>query len=103
MTIKKSIIETICNNSLLIYANILNKKIKSDELYNMIINKNIVINNLKISNKKLNELKNKYSKRNIFEKILFLSDKQFSHLKEIKNIVNLDNIIDYSINNIYYQ
>ena len=49
MTIKKSIIEKIYNNSLIIYTNILNKKLSINDLYTMIKEDTFNLENLNIS------------------------------------------------------
>ena len=104
MTIKKSIIEKIYNNSLIIYTNILNKKLSINDLYTMIKEDTFNLENLNISKKRLTLFKKELTKYDILDQILLYSDNNFTHLKEIRYLVNLDNFIEYTINeNLYLE
>lgn len=98
MTSRKTIIETIYKYSLELFYLLENKKITKSKLYEVILsnNKSQIVKIIS-KTKDINYFKyykETYTKRDCIEEILFITDNRYKHLKEIKDIVNIDDIIE---------
>ncbi len=93
MDTSSKVIEKIYKNSLEIIDSLDKKIINVDDLYNMI--KNNRFKTLDISDRNKKKLLSVYTKDSILDEILFLTDNRYKHLKDIRNLVNLDNLIEY--------
>lgn len=102
---RKTVLETINDNSIELYYLISKKKLNIKLLYNAVVNKDKnAISSLKVqtTTKKINNLFNKYTKEDCFDEILFLTDNRYSHLKDIRDIVFLDDFIEDMITDKIY-
>jgi hypothetical protein len=105
MSSRKTVLETINDHSLTIYYLLKTKKIKIKDLYEAVLtrNKDIILEKIvPIKDKKLNSLKEKYTKEDCFDEILFLTENRYYHLKEIRNLVNIKEIIETVITDKIY-
>lgn len=96
MSSRKTVLETINDHSLILYCLLKSKKIKTKDLYDAVLtrDKELVLKQLlPVTNKKISELKKQYTKENCLDEILFLTDNRYRHLKEIRDIVNIDDVI----------
>ena len=98
---KTKIIYTINDYSLEIFDGIKKKKIKIDDLYNIIKKKgNIKVLNIQdITKQTLKKLVSFINKLDILDEILYITDNKYSHLKNIRYVVNLDRDLDNMIPN----
>ncbi len=97
MTIKKTILKAINTNSLQLYYLLTENKIKIEDIYKIIVtgNKDLLTGKkLTIPKSKLNELKKDYTKYNCLDEILYLTNKKYKHLKEIRYIVNINSLVE---------
>ena len=102
---RKTVLETINDNSLVLYYLLNKKKIKIDTLYQAVLskNKNMVLEQVTtVSNRQIDNLRKSYTKEDCFDEILFLTDNRYRHLKEIRNIVSLDDFIQNMITDKIY-
>lgn len=102
---RKTVLETINDNSLVLYYLLNKKKIKIDTLYQAVLskNKNIVLEQVTtVSSRQIDNLHKNYTKEDCFDEILFLTDNRYRHLKEIRNIVSLDDFIQNMITDKIY-
>lgn len=105
MTSRKSILDFINDNSLILYCLLKSRKIKTKILYEALLtkNKDIILKKIvSVSNKKINSLKENYTKENCLDEILYLTDKKYRHLKEIRYIVNIENLVKTTITDPIY-
>lgn len=105
MSSRKTVLETINDHSLTLYCLLKNKKIKTKDLYEAVQtrDKELVLKKLlPITDKKIKELKDKYPKDECLDEILFLTDNKYRHLKEIRNVVNIDNVVEFVITDKIY-
>lgn len=105
MSSRKTVLETINNHSLTLYSLLKSKKIKIKDLYEAVLtrDKELVLQKLlPITSRKIDNLKKKYTKEDCLDEILFLTDNKYHHLKEIRNIVNLENLINSVITDKIY-
>ena len=93
MDTSSKVIEKIYKNSLEIIDSLDKKIINVDDLYNMV--KSNRFKSLSISSKNKKKLLSVYTKDSILDEILFLTDNRYKHLKDIRGLVNLDNLIEY--------
>ena len=106
MTSRKSVLEIINNNSLVLYCLLKDKKIKTKALYEAIQTRNkdlILEKKLSISKTKIKELENNYPKEKCLDETLFLTNKKYKHLREIRYIVNMNEVINKVITDKIYQ
>lgn len=97
MASRKTILEIINENSLKLYYLLKMEKIKTSDLYQIIKTKDreLILSKLKlVSKKSFDELKDDYTKEDCLDEILYLTDNRYRHLKEIRDIVDLNNVID---------
>jgi len=100
MSSRKTVLEVINEYSLELYYLLINKKIKTKDLYEAVLTKDkelVLKKLLPITDKNKNKLKMKYSKEKWLDDILFLTDNKYRHLKEIRNIVNINSVIELVI------
>lgn len=105
MTSRKSMLKIINDNSLILYYLLINKKFKIKNLYEALISKNkdLILDKITaVQDKKLNILKEKYTKEDCLDEILYLVDKKYKHLREIRYIVNIDATIESTITDKIY-
>lgn len=93
------VIYAINKYSIEIYDGIVTGKIKIQDIYELIINKGNVedLNMKEVSLKKAKEIFNSYNKMTYLEDILYINSDKYSHLRGIKDLVNLNNLINYAI------
>lgn len=106
MTPRKNILQIINDNSLELYHLITSKKMKIKNLYEALITRNkdlILEKKVSISKKSLISLKSSYTKEECFDEILYLTNKRYKHLLEIRKIVNIDKIIEEVITDKIYK
>lgn len=107
MTSHKRILEIINRYSLNIFYLITHNKMPIGKLYEAILsnNKEIILKEVYSRDKKNKflDLKEKYTKRDCVEEILYLTDNRYHHLKEIKDLVNISDIIDNVVTNSIYE
>ena len=107
MTSHKRILEIINRYSLNIFYLITHNKMPIGKLYEAILsnNKEIILKEIYSQDKKNKflELKEKYTKRDCVEEILYLTDNRYRHLKEIKDLVDVSDIIDNVVTNSIYE
>lgn len=107
MTSHKRILEIINRYSLNIFYLITHNKMPIGKLYEAILsnNKEIILKEIYSRDKKNKflELKEKYTKRDCVEEILYLTDNRYRHLKEIKDLVDVSDIIDNVVTNSIYE
>lgn len=107
MTSHKRILEIINRYSLNIFYLITHNKMPIGKLYEAILsnNKEIILKEIYSRDKKNKflELKEKYTKRDCVEEILYLTDNRYHHLKEIKDLVDVSDIIDNVVTNSIYE
>ncbi len=107
MTSHKRILEIINRYSLNIFYLITHNKMPISKLYEAILsnNKEIILKEIYSRDKKNKflELKEKYTKRDCVEEILYLTDNRYRHLKEIKDLVDVSDIIDNVVTNSIYE
>ena len=82
--------------SLEIYDAIINNKISISKLYTSLKNKNKkeITCFKKLSDKKVKELAKELDKYQILDDILFMTNNRFKHLKENRNLLNLDKFME---------
>lgn len=91
-----TVINRIYRNSLEIIDSLEKKTLTVDDLYEIIkTNKYKTSKVGKITTRRRNNLVSKYTKISILDEILFLTDNKYKHLKDIRYIVNIDNLIEY--------
>lgn len=98
MSSRKTVLETINDHSLILYCLLKSKKIKTKDLYEAVLtrDKELVLKQLlPVTNNKINNLKEQYTKENCLDEILFLTDNRYKHLKEIRDIVNIDHLVEF--------
>ena len=96
MSSRKTVLEVINDHSLELYYLLENKKLKTKDLYEAVLTKDkelVLKKLLPITDKNKKKLENKYSKEKWLDEILFLTDNKFRHLKEIRNIVNINDVV----------
>lgn len=107
MTSHKRILEVINRYSLNIFYLITHNKMPISKLYEAILsnNKEIILKEIYSRDKKNKflELKEKYTKCDCVEEILYLTDNRYRHLKEIKDLVDVSDIIDNVVTNSIYE
>ena len=97
MQTNTNIIVAIINNSLEIYDGLKTKQLDKNTLFNKIKDKED-LNDLKLhelTTRKKNKMINTISKTEYLDELLYISEDKYNHLKEIKELVNLDNLINY--------
>ena len=96
MTSRKNILKLIIDNSLELYYLLVNKKLETKILYeSLLTDNNDFLKEIKsITKINKNKLKENYSKIKCFDEVLYLTDKKYKHLKEIRYIVNIDSIVE---------
>lgn len=105
MSSRKTTLETINKYSLEIYILIKTKKLKKELVYNTLLDRDtsLLLNSIKnISKSKTNDLKENYNKINCFDEVLYITDNKYHHLKEIRDIVDINNIIETVISDEIY-
>ena len=105
MSSRKTTLETIYKYSLEIYTLIKTEKLKKDLVYNTLLDRdtNLLLSSIKnISKSKINELKEKYNKIDFLDEVLYTADNKYHHLKEIRNIVDISNMIESVITDDLY-
>ena len=84
--------------SLKIYDGIMTKKIKIEDIYEIVKNKTLNINiEYEISDNKLKKMYSVLNKEEIFDEILYITEDKYKHLKDVKELVNIDSVINYSL------
>lgn len=103
MALQDQVLELMIKYSVELYELLNNKKIKTDIFYSILDqeNKNKLLelidkNKIKVS-KKIDT--KEYTKRDCLEEIIFITDTRYKHLKEIKDIVNINNIVKTTVTN----
>ena len=97
MQTNTNIIVAIINNSLEIYDGLKTKQLDKTLLFNKIKEKED-LNKLELkelTTRKKNKMVSACSKNEYLDELLYISEDKYSHLKEIKELVNLDNLINY--------
>ena len=90
-----NIVRHIYKDSLDIIDDINNKKLSIDLLFQMIKDNRYGKSKIEeISHRKRLNLVKKYDKMSILDEILFLTDNRYSHLKDIRGIVKLDDLLE---------
>ncbi len=105
MSSRKTVLELINKNSLTLYCLLKSRKIKTKDIYEAVLRKDkefVLKQLLPITDRKLKSLQKQYTKRDILNEILYLTDNRYHHLKEIKNIVNIDATIELTITDKIY-
>lgn len=100
MSSRKTVLETINDHSLALYCLLRNKKLKTKDLYEAVLtrDKELVLKQLlPITDKKVNDLKKEYTKEKCLDEVLFLTDNRYRHLKEIRDIVNIENVVEFVV------
>ena len=93
-----NIVRHIYKDSLDIIDDINNKKLSIDLLFQMIKDNRYGKSKIEeISHRKRLNLVKKYDKMSILDEILFLTDNRFSHLKDIRDLVKLDDLLEYML------
>ena len=96
METSSKIIDKIYKNSLEIIDSLDKKTLSVDDLYLMVKDNKFKPSKIgKLTTRRKNNLVNVYTKISILDEILFLTEDRFKHLKEIRYIVNIDNLIEY--------
>lgn len=106
MSSRKTVLEIINDYSLELYHLLKTKKIKPNYLYQAVLakDKEAILNKiLPISNKKRQILLDLYPKENCLDEILLLTDNRYHYIKEIRNIVNLEDFIEFVITDKIYK
>ncbi len=86
----------IYKNSLEIIDSLEKKTLNVTDLYEMIKNNNYKTSKInKITDRKKHNMIIKYKKIDILDEILFLTDDKYKHLKDIRYLVNLDDLVEY--------
>lgn len=105
MSSRKTVLETINDHSLALYCLLKSKKIKTKDLYEAVLtrDKELVLQKLlPITDKKINDLKKEYTKKECLDEVLFLTDNRYRHLKEIYDIVNIENVVEFAVTDKIY-
>jgi len=105
MASRKSILEIINDNSLVLYCLLVNNKIKTQNLYEAVQtrNKDLILDKItKISKNKTKELEENYTKIDCLDEILYLTENKYNHLREIRYIVNMDSTVESVITDKIY-
>lgn len=97
MSIKKYVVDLIYDNSLDIYDALESNRLDVNKLYDYIINgdKEKIKKIKKVNDRSRKRLINKCSKYAFLDELLSYFDGSFTHIKEIKGVVNIDNFINY--------
>ena len=96
MVTSSRIIDKIYKNSIEIIDSLDKKTLNVDELYVMIKDSKYKPSKIgKITTRRKKNMVNIYTKESILDEILFLTENRFKHLKEIRYIVNIDDLIEY--------
>ena len=101
----KTTLETINKYSLEIYTLIKTEKLKKELVYNTLLDRdiNLLLTSIKnVSKSKISKLKEIYNKIDFLDEVLYTVDNKYQHLKEIRNIVNIDNVIETVVTNDLY-
>lgn len=105
MTSCKTVLETINKYSLELFYLLKHHKIKKKELYEALEkrDKSLVLKLIvPINDKKQETLINNYNIYDCFDEILYITDNRYKHLKDIRNIVDINHIIKETINTKIY-
>jgi len=97
MQTNANIVVAIINNSLEIYDGLKSKQLDKNDLFNKIKEKED-INKLELkelTTRKKNKMISICSKTEYLDELLYINEDKYSHLKDIKELVNLDNLINY--------
>lgn len=106
MSSRKTVLEIINEHSLELYHSLKTKKIKPNYLYQAVLakDKEAILNKiLPISNKKKQILLDSYTKEDCLDEILLLTEKRYQYIKGIRDIVNLDEFIEFIITDKIYK
>ena len=89
--------------SLKIYDGIKTKKINIETIYEIIKSKKIDFEiDYDITDQKTKRMLKALKKEDIFDEILYITEDKYKHLKEVKDLVNLDAIINYALTDEIY-
>ena len=85
--------------SLEIYDGIVKKTITVEDIYDLIKNKGDIesLHLKKISNVKIKKIEKQYDKVIYLDDILYIMRDRYSHLRGIRHIVNINDLLDYII------
>ena len=107
MASRKTILELVNKYSFKLYYLLVNNKLKTKDLYKIIKTKDkeLLLSKQKlVTTRELNQMIQPYSKEDCIDEILFLTDNRFRHLKEIRNLVNIDDVVSSVVtDNIYLE
>ena len=105
MSSKKTVLETINEYSIELYYLVKSRKIQKKYLYQAVLSKDkeaILSKMLPVSKRRMQSLQSMYTKKDCLDEILFLTDTRYQHLKEIRNIVNLESFVELVISDKIY-
>ena len=105
MTSRRNMLKIIKSDSLKIYYLLKNNKLKTKTVYEAMFSKKkelISKKEVNVLKKEIDSLKKLYTKENCFDEILYLTDKKYSHLKNIRYIVDISSIIDEVVSDKIY-
>lgn len=106
MNSQTSILETIIDYSLELTYLLRKRKLKKKTLYDAFVtkNNNILFENiLPVGKKHLDHLKQTYSKWDCFDEILYLTENHYEHLKKIRYLVDITEMVETTIPESLYQ
>lgn len=105
MASRKTILEQVNKYSFKLYYLLKKNKIKTKDLYKIIKTKDkeLLLSKQKlVTTRELNRVNQSYTKEDCIDEILFLTDNRFGHLKEIRDIVNIDDFISDVVTDAIY-
>lgn len=105
MTSRKNILKIINDNSLELYCLLKDNKIETKLVYDAILSKsnNLLLESIvPVSDMKIKNLELDYPKENCLDEILYLTDKKYKHLRDIRYVVNMNLIVDTIISEKIY-
>lgn len=103
---QKNILEVVINYSLELTYLLRKRKIKKKTLYDAFVTQNHKIlfeNILPVEKKQLDYFKKTYSKWDCLDEILYLTENHYEHLKNIRYLVDITEIVETTIPESLYQ
>jgi len=97
MASRKTILELVNKYSFKLYYLLRENKIKTKDLYKIIKTKDkeLLLSKQKlVTNKELKNAIQPYTKVDCIDEILYLTDNRFKHLREIRYLVNIDDLVN---------
>lgn len=97
MTSRKTILKLINKYSFRLYYLLKEEKIKTNDLYKIIKTSDkelLLLKQKQVTKKELNKFNQPYTKEDCIDEILYLTDNRYRHLKEIRYLVNIDNLVN---------